>query len=194
VTGPLVTVIDAEDDFTGMLAHQLRALGREVDVRPWTDLDPARGGEPLCERPTLVVLGPGPGDPRDASDPRIHALATLAKTRLANGGPMLGVCLGHQVIAHTLGLRVHRLGVPDQGRQREIDLFGRTRRVGFYNSFVADAPPVPIPGFRFSLDGEGRRVHAVRGPGVTGLQFHAESVLTTDGLGILATELARLGS
>jgi phenazine biosynthesis protein phzE len=133
-----------------------------------------------------VVLGPGPGDPRDVSDPRLHALHTLAKTRLANGGPLLGICLGHQVVAQALGLRVRRLTVPDQGRHREIDLFGEPHQVGFYNSYVADAPPVPMPGFRFSLDGDGRRVHALRGPGVTGLQFHAESVLTPDGRQILA--------
>jgi phenazine biosynthesis protein phzE len=193
-TGPLVTVIDAEDDFTAMFAHLLRALGRRVDVRPWTDLETDRGPEGLADRPTLVVLGPGPGDPRDSSDPRMHALHTLAKTRLANGGPMLGICLGHQVIAHTLGLRVRRLTVPDQGRQRAVDLFGRPERVGFYNSYVAEAPPVPMPGFTFSTGDDGRRLHAVRGPGLTGLQFHAESVLTTDGPGILATELARLGS
>jgi 2-amino-4-deoxychorismate synthase len=189
-SGHKVTVIDAEDDFTGMLAHQLRSLGFEVAVHPWHVLDTEAGAE-LTEV-ELVVLGPGPGDPRDLSDPRIHALHALAKARIAAKTPLLGICLGHQIMAHTLGLTVHRLPRPDQGRQSGIDLFGSPHRVGFYNSYVAHAPTDPMPGFSFSLDGASGRINAFRGEALTGLQFHPESVLTTDGLEILDVELARL--
>jgi 2-amino-4-deoxychorismate synthase len=190
MSGHKIAVIDAEDDFTGMLAHQLRSLGFEVAVHPWHLLE-TEAGEELAEA-ELVVLGPGPGDPRDLSDPRILALHALAKARLTANAPLLGICLGHQIMAHTLGLTVHRLPRPDQGRQSGIDLFGSAHRVGFYNSYVAHAPTDPMPGFTFSLDGASGRINAVRGGALTGLQFHPESVLTTDGLEILDVELARL--
>jgi phenazine biosynthesis protein phzE len=119
---------------------------------------------------------------------------------------VLGVCLGHQILAQALGLRVARLPTPDQGRQTGIELFGTGRRVGFYNSYVAYAPArdsAQAPAnLQFSLapgdpdpnpdQDQERRVHAVRTPTATGLQFHPESVLTTEGLQILDAELSRL--
>jgi phenazine biosynthesis protein phzE len=185
-----ITVINAEDDFTGMLAHVLGTLGFEVEVQPWQALTEA-GGSSLADV-ELLVLGPGPGDPHDLSDPRILALHLLAKARLAAAAPVLGICLGHQILSAALGLRVERLPLPDQGRQTGISLFGTPHRVGFYNSFVVRAPDHPTPGLIFSLDDDGRRVQALRGEMVTGLQFHPESVLTTAGPEILAAELARL--
>jgi phenazine biosynthesis protein phzE len=190
-TGPLtgrITVINAEDDFTGMLAHQLSTLGFEVDVHPWQALAEAGAAELVAA--DLVVLGPGPGNPNDLSDQRILALHGLAKARLAAAAPVLGICLGHQILSVALGLRVDRLPRPDQGRQTPINLFGTPHRVGFYNSYVVRAPDHPIPDLTFSLDGD--RVQAIRGELVTGLQFHPESVLTTAGQEILGTELARL--
>ncbi len=206
----LITVIDAEDDFTGMLAHQLSSLGYLVEVRSWDT--PSADDTAVLTGPGLVVLGPGPGDPRDLADPRIRSLHRIARSRLEAGVPVLGVCLGHQILSQALGLRVVRLAAPDQGRQRGIELFGTDRRVGFYNSYVACAPAVTPsststsgpgpgegelpPGLVFSLapgePGQERRVHALRTPTATGLQFHPESVLTTDGLQILDAELTRL--
>jgi phenazine biosynthesis protein phzE len=185
--GRRVLVVDAEDDFTGMLAHLLGSLGLTTDVRAWDGV-----GELSPSRPDLVVLGPGPGDPRDLTDPRMLALHAIATARLASSRPLLGICLGHQVLSLALGLRVRRLARPDQGRQAGVDLFGTPRRVGFYNSFVAQPPGAPMPGLEFSLDAAESRVHAVRGPAVTGLQFHPESVLTTHGVDILVVELDRL--
>jgi len=189
---PRVTVIDAEDDFTGMLSHLLRSLGFAVEVRSWAAIPAAGSAGP--DDADLLIIGPGPGDPRDLGDPRIKALHDLARARLESGAPVLGVCLGHQILSHTLGLRVERLPRPDQGKQREISLFGTDRQVGFYNSYLALRPDEPVPGLALSLDAGGERVNAVRGPTFTGLQFHPESVLTTDGLQILGLELARLGA
>ncbi|HYN97014.1 MAG TPA: chorismate-binding protein, partial [Pilimelia sp.] len=56
LAGLRVLVVDAEDTFTGMLAHQLRGLGLAVTVRPWA----APGDSAPFD---LVVPGPGPGDP-----------------------------------------------------------------------------------------------------------------------------------
>jgi phenazine biosynthesis protein phzE len=181
MAGRTATIVDAEDTFTAMLAHQLRALGLSVSIVPWHspgDLDA-----------DLVVVGPGPGDPAAADEPKMISLRRLVTDLLAARRPMLAVCLGHQVLAHTLGLPLHRREAPYQGLARDIDLFGATRRVGFYSSFTAisdaallDTPYGPVEIARDESDGT---VHAVRGSGFAGVQFHAESVLSRDGLAVL---------
>ena len=87
------------------------------------------------------------------------------------------------------------VGVPNQGVQRVIDLFGRRTRVGFYNTFAARAEadefePAGLAGpVAVSRDRETGEVHALRGPGFASMQFHPESVLTADGVGILREAL-----
>ncbi|MEU3329856.1 anthranilate synthase family protein [Streptomyces albus] len=190
--GTRVLVVDAEDTFTGMLAIQLRALGAHTTVVPHH-----RAGRHLAEAAGgLVVIGPGPGDPRDRTDPRIRTVRAVVARLLAHRAAFVAVCLGHQILAGELGLALRARPVPHQGIQREIDLFGRRAHVGFYNSFAAYAtsPRVRCPGVagevlvcRDAADGE---VHALRGPGFASAQFHPESVLSRDGIGLLA-DLAR---
>ncbi|WP_373283795.1 glutamine amidotransferase-related protein [Nocardia tenerifensis] len=108
---------------------------------------------------------------------------------LTDGRPFLAVCLSHQVVGHRLGLRLPRREVPNQGVQKEIDLFGHRECVGFYNSFslrsaadqVLAAGIGPVEICR-DVSGE---VHGLRGPFFATIQFHAESVLTRDGVRIL---------
>lgn len=179
---PAVTILHAEDDFTEMLAHLLRRTGHPVRLVGWdaTDVDQ------VCGRAGLLLVGPGPGDPTDLSDERIAALHRLVKSRLAEGAPMLGVCLGHQVIAQQLGLPVRRLPFPDQGTQRVVDLFGARYAVGFYNSHAA--LPANAPGIELAV--ATGRVTALRGPHLAGVQFHLESVLTVHGEALLAEALS----
>ncbi|MDP9825432.1 anthranilate synthase family protein [Kineosporia succinea] len=186
-----VLVVNAEDDFTAMLGHLLRCNGFEVTEHPWEDLAGPAGDE-LATTSAPVVIGPGPGDPRDIMDRRMRALRSLAHARLAVSLPTLGICLGHQIVSLALGLGVQRLPAPDQGRQRRIDLFGTERHVGFYNSFAVPVPGEPPAGVTLSTDDAGTFVTALRARNLAGFQFHPESVLTTDGGPILAAELARL--
>ncbi|RBM19801.1 anthranilate synthase family protein [Streptomyces sp. PT12] len=185
---PEVLVVDGEDTFTSMLAHLLRSTGARVRVMRY-DAPGAR--ERALAHPGPVVLGPGPGDPNDASDPKMRILRSLTGALLAAPGRsgVIGVCLGHELIAAELGLRVVRKGVPLQGAQEEIDLFGRAETVGFYNSFVARGEPV-APGVELSADPATGEIHALRAPGVVGVQFHPESVLTLNGPGIARQLLA----
>ncbi|RKN06167.1 anthranilate synthase family protein [Streptomyces radicis] len=185
---PEVLVVDGEDTFTSMLAHLLRSTGARVRVVRY-DAPGAR--ERALAHPGPVVLGPGPGDPNDASDPKMRLLRSLTGALLAAPGRrgVIGVCLGHELIAAELGLRVVRKGVPLQGAQEEIDLFGRAETVGFYNSFVARGEPV-APGVELSADPATGEIHALRAPGVVGVQFHPESVLTLNGPGIARQLLA----
>lgn len=181
--GPRVLIVDAEDTFTGMLAHQLRALGLAVTVRPWQ----APGEVASFD---LVVAGPGPGDPTALDEEKMAAMRNLIAGRLDGGRPLFAVCLGHQLLSGLLGLRLHRREAPYQGLQRQIDLFGQARRVGFYSTFTAlsdaDQLTTRYGVVELSRDPGDGAVHALRGPAFAGVQFHAESVLSEDGVAVLA--------
>jgi phenazine biosynthesis protein phzE len=187
-------VVDGEDTFTAMLAHVLRSSGLEVTVRRY-DEEGLREAALAHEGP--VVLGPGPGDPSDAADPKMRFLRTLtAELVRANRHGVLGVCLGHELIAAELGLEIVRKEVPYQGAQTAIDLFGREETVGFYNSFVARcddeaAAELAAHGVELSRSASGE-VHALRGPGFAGVQFHPESVLTLNGAAVVRELVGQL--
>ncbi|MFF3688426.1 anthranilate synthase family protein [Streptomyces sp. NPDC002187] len=193
-TGRRALVVDGEDTFTAMLAHLLRSTGLEVTV--------LRYDEPgLQERVRAhdgpVVLGPGPGDPADAADPKMRLLRTLTAELLReHRSGLLGVCLGHELIAAELGLDIVRKDAPYQGAQERIDFFGREETVGFYNSFTARCDETAAArllarhAVEVSRDGETGDVHGLRGEAFASVQFHPESVLTLDGAGIVAELLA----
>ncbi|WP_225831174.1 anthranilate synthase family protein [Streptomyces sp. NK08204] len=193
-------VVDGEDTFTAMLAHVLRSGGLEVTVRRY-DEPGLRAAVLAHEGP--VVLGPGPGDPSDLADPKMRFLRALAAEVIllarAGGSPVqgvLGVCLGHELIAAELGLEIVRKEVPRQGEQTTIDLFGRAETVGFYNSFVAHCDEEATQelaehGVEVSRAANGE-VHAIRGPGFAGVQFHPESVLTLNGAAVVRELVGQL--
>jgi phenazine biosynthesis protein phzE len=174
-------VIDAGDDFTTMLAHQLRHLGVDARVLAWHEAAAEASAD-------LVVFGPGPGDPRDADDPRLQRLRTLISARLASGRPMLAVCLSHQVLADLAGLPIEPLPSPRQGVQLEVDVFGEPAAIGYYNTFSAHAPTgstTPRLGLEVASDAATGVVHALRAPRVASVQGHLESVTSPDGLATL---------
>ncbi|GGY84459.1 phenazine-specific anthranilate synthase component I [Streptomyces olivaceoviridis] len=187
-------VVDGEDTFTAMLAHVLRSGGLEVTVRRY-DEPGLRAAVLAHEGP--VVLGPGPGDPRDGTDAKMRFLRELAATVIReHRHGVLGVCLGHELVAAELGLDLVRKEVPYQGAQTEIDLFGRRETVGFYNSFVARcdeeaARELAAHGVEVSRAANGE-VHALRGPGFAGVQFHPESVLTLNGAAVVRELIGQL--
>ncbi|AWZ05452.1 anthranilate synthase family protein [Streptomyces sp. ICC4] len=192
LAGQRVLVVDAEDTFTEMIAHQVRSLGCEVTVRRFDEPYEVAGHD-------LVILGPGPGDPREVDHPKIAHLRAAVTGLLAERRPFLAVCLSHQVLSTVLGLPLHRRPVPNQGVQHEIDWFGGRARVGFYNTFAAHTEE---DGFdhhaygrvRVSRDPETGEVHGLLADGFASMQFHAESVLTQNGPGVIAALLEGLAA
>ncbi|OLZ64008.1 phenazine-specific anthranilate synthase component I [Streptomyces amritsarensis] len=183
-------VVDGEDTFTAMLAHVLRVAGLEVTVR--------RFDEPGLREAALawagpIVLGPGPGDPADSADPKMRLLRGLAAELLAgHRHGLLGVCLGHELLAAELGLPLVRKAEPAQGAQTRIELFGTEEVVGFYNTYTAHcddplAAGLAARGVEVARDRSTGEVHALRSPagGFAGVQFHPESVLTLRGADLL---------
>lgn len=190
LVGRTVLVVDAEDTFTSMLRLQLCALGLTVRVRRYDEPYTLDGHD-------LVVLGPGPGDPRDLRHPKNARLRAATRQLLDEGRPFLSICLSHQILAGVLGFPLVRRDVPNQGVQREIDLFGSFERVGFYNTFAAchrlgafDRPGGDT--VEVSVDPETGQVHALRGSHFASMQFHPESLLTECGPRILVRTLVGL--
>ncbi|MBB5803784.1 phenazine biosynthesis protein phzE [Saccharothrix ecbatanensis] len=181
--GRRALVVDMEDTFTAMIDHLLRSAGLDVTVRRYDEPhDP--------DEYELVVLGPGPGNPQADDERRTAHLRAAVDRLLAHRRPFLAVCLSHQVLSSRLGLDVVRRDVPNQGVQREIDLFGDIERVGFYNTYAArsDTDVLLCEGFTVQMARDARtgEVDALRGPFFASTQFHPESILTTNGADILA--------
>lgn len=125
----------------------------------------------------------------------IVAEALTAARAGARTAPLLAVCLSHQLLSAQLGLGLRRKAEVYQGAQETIDLFGTRQTVGFYNTFTAhctdaDAARLATEGVEVARDPLTGDVHGLRGPGFASLQFHPESVLTRDGVTLVA-ELLR---
>jgi phenazine biosynthesis protein phzE len=182
-TGPFAgrsaVVVDAEDRFTTMLAHQLRHLGLDVTIRAWSDLT-----DDQLDAADLVVAGPGPGDPRDAGSPRIERMRQVVARRVDSGAPLLAVCLSHQILSDRWGIVLAPLDAPHQGLQKAVPIFGEDASIGFYNTFTARVAPgtVSIGSAEVSADPETGDVYALRGEHFASIQGHLESILARDGI------------
>ena len=184
--GKRVVVLDGEDDFVNMLGHVFGVLGLSTDVvRHDRYAQWAADGGSLGDY-DLVVVGPGPGDPRDVDDAKIAVIDGVVQDLLAREQPFLAVCLGHQVLSRNIGLDLVFKDIVFQGTQSRLPVLGRQETVGFYNTFVAREPASGLPeGVTVERDEPTGDIHLVAGPHFRGVQFHAESVLTQNGFGIL---------
>jgi len=184
-----VLLIDNYDSFTYNLYQALRVLKAEVEVVR-NDRLSVEGAEKL--KPTHLVISPGPGRPEDAG-----CSGEILKA-FHDRIPILGVCLGHQTLAHAWGGQVVRAPRVMHGKtsmiyhdQRGIyqgvpSPFSATR----YHSLLVleEGLPKSLEISAYTSDGEimGLRL---KGYPVEGVQFHPESILTKEGLKILSNFL-----
>ena len=193
LAGRTAVILHGEDDFVNMLVHVLGVFGMTSRVVRHEDY--ASGA---FDGADLVILGPGPGDPREGDHPKIAAFRLAVDDLLASGQPFLAVCLGHQTLCERLGLELVYKDVVFQGTQSPVRLDGRTEWVGFYNTFVARAPADgavrdgALDGVRIEADEATGDIHAVVGPHFRGIQFHAESILTENGYDLLHAAVREL--
>ncbi len=181
LVGRTALIVDGEDDFVNMLRHVLVTLGLSTVVVRHDDYEPS-----VLQGHDLVVLGPGPGDPRDASDPKMATFGAVVDELLAAGRRFLAVCLGHQILCGRLGLDLVFKDIVFQGTQTSVEVMGRSERVGFYNTFVARVPATGLPtGLRVDSDPRTGDVNMIAGPHFRGVQFHAESILTENGYDLI---------
>jgi anthranilate synthase/aminodeoxychorismate synthase-like glutamine amidotransferase len=184
-----IVVVDNYDSFTWNLVQTLYGDGREVVVRRNDAVD-ADSLEDL--EPTHIVISPGPGRPEEAG-----ATCAIAE-RWTGRVPILGVCLGHQAIAHVHGGRVERAPRVVHGQASRVYHDGRSlysgvsnpMQAGRYHSLIVSEKELPadLEVSAYTSEGEimGLRVAGTRTEGV---QFHPESILTADGPRLIANFL-----
>lgn len=199
--GPHVVLVDHEDSFVHTLANYLRQAGAAVR----TVRAPFAEGEFAAllqqEKPSLVVLSPGPGQPRDFGMHETIAAAT------EQGVALFGVCLGLQGMVEYWGGDLDLLSYPAHGRASCVRVVegGRlftglpaTFTAGRYHSLIARRDTLPA-GLMVTAETEDGLVMAVehRDLPVAGVQFHPESLMTAKhdlGLELIRSVVERLAA
>ena len=186
----MLLVIDNYDSFTYNLVQYLGELGETVEVRRnnRVTLDEIENNL----RPERIVISPGPGTPNDAG----ITLDVIA--RFAGKVPLLGVCLGHQAIGQAFGGNVIRAPELMHGKASEVRHDGKTIFAGIDDGFLAgryhslmverESLPSCLEISASTADDiiMGLRHRELK---VEGVQFHPESILTSDGMQLLANFL-----
>jgi anthranilate synthase/aminodeoxychorismate synthase-like glutamine amidotransferase len=185
----MIAVIDNYDSFTYNLVQYLGELGAELKVfrNDQVTLDEL---EQLV--PSHILISPGPGTPDDGG------VSNDVIRRFSPRLPILGVCLGHQCIAHVFGADVNRAPRLMHGKTSLIyhsdqgifaglpDPFTATR----YHSLIVQGPlPPELTLTASTIEGEVMGIRHRHYP-TFGVQFHPESILTPEGKQLLNSFLA----
>lgn len=179
-----VLLLDNLDSFTHNIRHGLVKAGASVTV---LRRDQATLAEIEGWAAELLVIGPGPGRPEDASLP-LNVIRALA-----GRVPILGVCLGHQCIAQVFGGAVEQVPEPVHGKVSAIHHNGRglfqglpdPLEVGRYHSLAVTRLPECLERTAWAEDGTLMALRHRTLP-LAGVQFHPDSFLTP-----LGTEIFR---
>jgi anthranilate synthase/aminodeoxychorismate synthase-like glutamine amidotransferase len=182
----VLLLIDNFDSFTFNLAQYLGELGAEVVVRRNNAIDLEEIARLI---PSHIVISPGPGRPEQAG------ISMDVIRRFAPSIPMLGVCLGHQAMGAVFGGQVVRAGQLMHGKSSMVEHDGRGLFTGLTEPFSAgryhslmvaeqEWPATLEVAARASDTGTVMGLRHREWP-MHGVQFHPESVLTTEGRRIL---------
>jgi para-aminobenzoate synthetase component II len=186
----MLLVIDNYDSFTYNLVQYLGELGAAVEVRRNDRVTLNEIESQL--RPERIVISPGPGTPDDAG------ITLDVIQRFAGKIPLLGVCLGHQAIGQAFGGKVVRAPELMHGKASEVSHDGKTIFAGLnehflagrYHSLIVERESLPscleISAHTANDIIMGLRHRELK---VEGVQFHPESILTSDGKQLLANFL-----
>ncbi|MCB8838678.1 aminodeoxychorismate/anthranilate synthase component II [Aurantimonas sp. VKM B-3413] len=177
-----ILVLDNYDSFVFNVARYLQRLGCETSV---ARNDETTLAEVEALSPEAVVVSPGPCAPKDAG------ISLDLVRQLSGRVPILGVCLGHQVIGEVFGGTVTRALKPMHGRASTITHSGRGifngladgAAVGRYHSLIVEETPLMLEALSVDArSGEGEIMALSHREHPTyGVQFHPESVLTEAG-------------
>jgi len=182
----MVFVLDNYDSFTYNLVQYLGELGADVTVKR---NDEVTVDQIVAMKPSRIVLSPGPGRPEDAG------VMMEVIRRLGSTTPIFGVCLGHQAIGAVFGGRVIRAAEPMHGKTSTIEHNGRGVFTGLtgpfdasrYHSLIVAEDDLPADLEVTARTQNDRVIMGLRHRTlpVHGVQFHPESILTSEGRRIL---------
>lgn len=176
--GRRILLVDHEDSFVHTLANYFRQTGAEV----FTTRSPVSNEVFDQFRPDLVVLSPGPGNPKD-----FDCNGTIEKV-LERKLPLFGVCLGLQAIAEYFGAELAQLDVPMHGKPTRINVndpglvfddLPERITIGRYHSLHAKSEtlPVDVKVTATTPDGIVMGIEHATQP-IAAVQFHPESIMS----------------
>ncbi|PLR95967.1 anthranilate synthase component II [Bacillus sp. T33-2] len=181
----MILVIDNYDSFTFNLVQYIKQFDKNVAVirNDQTTIDEIKKMDP-----EFILISPGPGNPEQAGL-SLDIVKEFYKTT-----PILGICLGHQVIAQFFGTKIIQAERPMHGKvslithdgQSVFNNMGSPLSVTRYHSLIVDSKTIPdcLEVSAVSPTGE---IMAIRHKKykVEGMQFHPESILTESGIQLL---------
>ncbi len=191
----MILLIDNYDSFTYNLAQVIGTIAGGHELRIVRN-DKISATDVARLRPSHIILSPGPCTPAEAG------VCNDVIPALRGQVPILGVCLGHQCIGATHGMRVRRADTIMHGKTSEIHHDGRGIFAGVpnpftatrYHSLIVDRETI-APEFvvsAWTTDGTVMGLRWEGGSGqsaLEGVQFHPESFLTTEGPKLIANFL-----
>lgn len=196
-----VVMLDNFDSFTYNLVDELRAAGMALTV--FRNNVPAEHIYKNMEQQgqnTLLLLSPGPGNPQSAG-------CMLDLLKLVEGKfPVLGICLGHQAIAQHYGANIIRAPEVLHGKSSPVKHCGDKMFVDLPNPFpVARYHSLMVDNMPESLEAIAQFKNSITGQSIVmaayhqqhkmlGMQFHPESILTSQGSVLLKQSIAYLTS
>jgi para-aminobenzoate synthetase component 2 len=190
--GKKILVIDNHDSFVFNIVQYLQELGAYTTVVKSDEIKPE-----FCKSFDGVVISPGPGSPQEAG-----ASIGAIKYCDTESVPVLGICLGLQVIGAAYGAKISRAPELIHGRTSKISHNGEKLFIDIPNNFSAtryhslaiepDSLPTTL---QISATCEDGTIMGIshRDKNITGVQFHPEAVLTEFGYELLANWLELCG-
>jgi len=187
---PRIVVIDNYDSFTYNIVQAIGALGASVQT---TRADSVSAEELAAAPPHGIIISPGPGQPQNAG------ASMQIVQRLSGSVPILGICLGHQVIAAAFGALVVRAAEVVHGKcsviihdgSRLFDRVPSPLRATRYHSLAVAENSLRSTPLRVCARSEEHAVMAIAHAAhdTFGVQFHPESIMSEHGQHIFSNFL-----
>lgn len=189
----MIVLIDNYDSFTYNLVQRLGEIDPSLDLLVARN-DQISLDEIEAKNPTHLIISPGPCTPLEAG------ISNAVVERFAPRIPLLGVCLGHQCIGHTFGAKIVRADRIMHGKTSQIRHDGRGIYRGLSNPFEATRyhslviqPGTLSDEFDIVAWTDQNEIMGVRHKSypLEGVQYHPESFLTLEGVGLLKNFIGR---